>query len=147
MRSINIQNAGHDQILRDLERDDPEVDRTSYQNMLLFPIVGKGGQLEGVIELINKSKPGKDGIEGTRGSLAYLDKSVFFTKDDEHIISVVSKLVSLVFNSSTAFNNQNRFVNSLRQILDFGLAINSADSLFSKVRRAEIELQSLFFSK
>ena len=58
------------------------------------------------------------------------DKSKpFFSTEDELLLGILSKLACLFLQNSMAFDNQVKFINNLRQMLEFGVTINSIKGL------------------
>jgi hypothetical protein len=79
------------------------------KNILAIPIFNRMGEVDGIIEAINK-KP--DPVSG---------KTRFFSQDDEGLLNMLGKVSSVMFNNSTMHNEQMFQYNNLQSILKAGI--------------------------
>ena len=79
------------------------------KTILAIPILNRMGEVDGIIEAINK-KP--DPVTGT---------TRFFSQDDEGLLNMLGKISSVMFNNSTMHNEQMLQYNNLQSILKAGI--------------------------
>ena len=103
-------------------------------SILAIPIFNNLGEAEGVIQAVNK-KPGSDNVIRS------------FSKDDEGLLAMVSKIAANSFRNSQTANDQILIHNSLRSILKCGIYLNTFRTAKDLGRAAESKLMQLFNSR
>jgi len=125
---INIPNAYED------KRFNREFDRlTGYKTktILAMPIVSKTGTVEGVVQVINKA-------ERRSG-----DSSNFFTREDEGILDMLSRMAGLFLRSTIHLSEQHYLVSCMSSILKLGSILGNHLNEADLISNAEDSIEDL----
>ena len=113
---INIKNAYLD------NRFNQAFDKASgfvTKAILCIPIRDKNGNVEGVVQAINKYNSTQN------------DYSFYFSKEDEGLLEMIGQMIGLFFSSTIHFSEQKQLLHSFREISKLGIQMSQAKQIVS----------------
>jgi hypothetical protein len=128
--ALNIRDAYHD------NRFDPSFDKkTGYRTrtILAVPIINNKGEVEGVVQAINKIQ-----LDG---------RQQYFDRNDQGLLEMVSSLAGTNIHNTIQYNQQTAIMNNLRSILKVGLRFFNVKNDKDLIEIGESMLRDLFNSQ